>query len=110
MRGTINSAETARQDAAGERMRQLPLTNLDPGHPELFRTNTHWPYFDRLRKEDPVHFTSDSMYGPYWSVTKYNDIMEIETSHDVFSSAAALGGVMIEDMPAEFRRENFLMM
>jgi len=110
MRGRTNCTETARRDAADARVRSLHLADLDPGHPELFRTNTHWAYFDRLREEDPVHFTRDSMFGPYWSVTKYKDIMDIETNHAVFSSAAALGGVMIEDMPPEFRRENFLMM
>ena len=29
----------------------------------------------------------DSEFGPYWSVTKYNDIMAIDTNHAVFSSA-----------------------
>ena len=53
----------------------MKLEDFDPSHPELFRTDTFWPYFDRLRKEDPVHYCKDSMFGPYWSVTKYNDIM-----------------------------------
>ena len=29
-----------------------------------------------------------SMFGPYWSITKYNDIMAIDTNHEVFSSDA----------------------
>ena len=40
------------------------------------------------------------MFGPYWSVTKYNDIMDIETNHAVFSSAASLGGITIRDVAA----------
>ena len=75
----------------------MPLEQFDPGDPELFRTDTFWPYFDRLRREAPVHYCKDSMFGPYWSVTKYNDIMEIETNHAVFSSASSLGGITIRD-------------
>ena len=110
MHGTIDRAESNRLDAAREHARSLPLSDLDPAQPELFRTDTHWPYFDRLRKEDPVHYVSDSMYGPYWSVTKYNDIMDIETNHAVFSSASSLGGITIRDMPSDLRRESFISM
>ena len=55
----------------------LPLNAMNPGHPDLFEANTVLPYFERLRKEDPVHFTPDSPFGPYWSVTKYKDIMTV---------------------------------
>ena len=71
-----------------------------PAIPNCSSTDTFWPYFDRLRKEDPVHYCKDSMFGPYWSVTKYNDIMDIETNHAVFSSAASLGGITIRDVAA----------
>ena len=50
------------------------------------------------------------MFGPYWSVTKYNDIMEIETNHAVFSSAASLGGITIRDVPRTCARESFIAM
>ena len=83
---------------------------LDPGDPELFRSDTFWPYFDRLRKEAPVHYTKDSMFGPYWSVTRYNDIMDIETNHAVFSSAASLGGITVRDVDPDLRRESFIAM
>ncbi|MEJ0044046.1 MAG: hypothetical protein WDM81_18340 [Rhizomicrobium sp.] len=39
-----------------------------------------WPYFERLRREDPVHYCADSEFGPYWSITKYNDIMAVDTT------------------------------
>jgi cytochrome P450 len=110
MHGTIDQAESTRLDAAREHVRSLPLSDLNPAQPELFRTDTHWPYFDRLRREDPVHFTQDSMYGPYWSVTRYSDIMDIETNHAVFSSASSLGGITIRDMPPDLRRESFISM
>jgi cytochrome P450 len=110
MDGTIDLDTRSSQDAARERARSLPLSEFDPGNPELFRSDTHWPYFDRLRKEDPVHYCKESMFGPYWSVTRYNDIMAIDTNHQVFSSAASLGGITIRDVPPDFRRESFIAM
>jgi cytochrome P450 len=105
MHGTAISA-----DAARERAYATPLDEFDVGNPELFRDYTFWPYFERLRKEDPVHYCKDSQFGPYWSVTRYNDIMSVETNHQVFSSAAALGGIALFELPPENRRESFITM
>jgi hypothetical protein len=57
------------------------------------RTDTFWPYFDRLRQEDAVHYCKDSMFGPYWSVTKYNDIMDIETPNPSLLMAASFQSI-----------------
>ena len=110
MHGTLDLAQDPSQEEARERASSLPLEDFDPGDPELFRSDTHWPYFDRLRREDPVHYCKDSMFGPYWSVTRYNDIMDIETNHSVFSSAATLGGITIRDAAPDLRRESFIAM
>ncbi|MGY4315417.1 cytochrome P450 [Bradyrhizobium sp. JR3.5] len=110
MHGTIDLVDDTNLDAARERADTLALADYDPGHPELFKTDTFWPYFDRLRREDPVHYCKDSMFGPYWSITRYNDIMDIETNHAVFSSAASLGGITIRDVPPDLRRESFIAM
>lgn len=75
----------------------IPLSEIDVSNPVLFETDTVGDYFARLRAEDPVHFCSDSAYGPYWSVTKFNDIMHVETHHQVFSSEAKFGGIVIDD-------------
>ncbi|MBR0693519.1 cytochrome P450 [Bradyrhizobium lablabi] len=109
MHGTID-LEDATLEAARERAYATPLSEFDPGHPDLFKTDTFWPYFDRLRKEEPVHYCKDSMFGPYWSITKYNDIMDIETNHAVFSSASSLGGITIRDVAPDLRRESFIAM
>ncbi len=110
MHGTIDVVQDPQQEAARQRVYSTPLEELNPGDPELFRSDTFWPYFDRLRKEDPVHYCKDSIFGPYWSVTKYNDIMDIETNHAVFSSAASLGGITIRDVAPDLRRESFIAM
>ena len=76
----------------------LPLAELNPARPEQFQNDTMWPYFERLRAEDPVHYTAESNYGPYWSITKYNDIMAVDTNHTVFSSE---GGITIASQDGE---------
>jgi cytochrome P450 len=110
MHGTIEATENSRETKARERAWSTPLADFDVGHPELFRTDSFWPYFDRLRREDPVHYCKDSMFGPYWSVTKYNDIMDVDTNHAVFSSASSLGGITIRDIAPDLRRESFIAM
>ncbi len=66
------------------------LKTLDISRSERFRDNNFWPFFERLRKEDPVHYCPDSQNGPYWSVTKYNDIMAVDTNHQQFSSEPSI--------------------
>jgi cytochrome P450 len=88
----------------------MPLDKIHVGQPELFRTNSFWPYFERLRREDPVHYCAESEYGPYWSVTKYNDIMAVDTNHQVFSSEAHLGGITMRDQNPDFLLPMFIAM
>jgi cytochrome P450 len=87
-----------------------PLSEFHPGNPELFRSNTLWPYFDRLRNEEPVHFCSTSPVGNYWSVTKYHDIMHVETNPEIYSSDMKLGGIQLRDLGPEFRWPSFIAM
>ena len=71
----------------------IPLDQIDVSDPGLYQTDSFYPYFKRLRREDPVHYCADSPYGPYWSVTRYDDIMKVELDHATYSSAAHLGGI-----------------
>jgi len=68
-----------------------PLAELNPAKVERFQNDSIWPVFERLRREDPVHFTADSEYGPYWSITRWEDIMQVDTDHQAFSSADGIG-------------------
>ncbi len=77
----------------------IPLATLDVSRVDRFQSNTHWPYFARLRREEPVHFCPESVYGAYWSVTRLDDILAVETSHRQFSSER---NVIIGDVPAAF--------
>jgi cytochrome P450 len=90
-----------------ENANAIPLDELDVAQPELFEADAVEPYFDRLRREDPVHYCRESRFGPYWSITKYNDIMAVEMNHKVFSSESSLGGITIDD-PGNRGEENDL--
>ncbi|MEO8115622.1 MAG: cytochrome P450, partial [Phenylobacterium sp.] len=74
-----------------------PLEDFHVADLNLFTSDTHWPWFERLRREDPVHYCPASEYGPYWSVTRFNDIVAVDSNNEVFSSASELGGIMIAD-------------
>ena len=75
----------------------VPLAEINPGRPDRFQDDTIWPYFARLRREDPVHFTAESEFGPYWSVTRWEDIMAVDTDHEAFSSADGIGLPNLKD-------------
>ncbi len=75
-----------------------PLESLDPSRPDRFADGTVHAIFDRLRREAPVHYCADSQFGPYWSITGYNDIVEIESLPQLFSSEARHGGISIIDI------------
>jgi cytochrome P450 len=103
-----NKAELQR--AAREAAYSMPLKDFHPGAPQLFRSDTLWPYFERLRKEEPVHYCTNSPIEPYWSVTRYNDIMHVDTNHGIFSSDVSLGGISIRDVPPGYDWPSFIAM
>ena len=88
----------------------MPVDEIDVSNPYIYQDDTWGGFFARLRRDEPVHFINSPMYGPYWSVTRYRDIMRVDTSHDVFSSDAAMGGIALKDVPLEFRKESFIAM
>ncbi len=73
---------------ARERIYATPLEALDPGNPAHF-PNGEWQWvFERLRTEDPVHFTADehTEFNRYWSLTRWADIQAADTNHEAFSA------------------------
>lgn len=84
-----------------------PLSEIDVSKAELFERGEHWDYFARLRRDDPVHYCANSDFGPYWSITKFKDIVQVETSHNIFSSFPE---IIIGDAPSDFRPPMFIAM
>ncbi|WP_422023120.1 cytochrome P450 [Pyruvatibacter mobilis] len=90
-----------------------PKTNV--ADPVLWENYEYLPIFAKMRAEDPVHYCAESPYGAYWSVTRYEDIMAVDTNHHVYSSDAHLGGIIIDDAiqndpDNDFKAVNFIAM
>jgi cytochrome P450 len=65
----------------------LPLEEINPVWNRLFAENRMLEYFERLRRDDPVHFNETEVAGRYWSLTRYEEIKAVDTDHVNFSSA-----------------------
>jgi cytochrome P450 len=90
----------ARGADARARAFALPLDQLDPADPQGFVDDTVGYVFERLRREDPVHRSHSPIPGidTYWSVTRYQDIMQVDSHHEIYSSA---DGVTLMDFPPD---------
>src|SRR5215510_10099667 len=88
----------------------IPLSQIDVSNPQLYADDTWGQLFARLRREAPIHYCCKSAYGPYWSVTRYNDIMAVELDYSTFSSASEYGGIQIADQPVGAQIGNFIRM
>ena len=96
-------SQAVKQDSrpGAEHAYNTPLEDLDPSNALLWPNEEFWPIFERLRDEDPLHWCKEAWQsedrtqtaepiGPYWSVTRYDDIMAIDTDHKRFSSEPAI--------------------
>ena len=87
---------------------QLNLETLDLADVEVWRQNKIWDRLERLRKEDPVHYTPDSFFGPYWSITRHRDIVAVDSDHKRFSSDSSFGGITLSNMPDSMVSKSFI--
>ncbi|MBI1186333.1 MAG: cytochrome P450 [Alphaproteobacteria bacterium] len=99
--------ETDRQREERAKAYATPLEAFNPADNMLFRDDVHWPYFERLRAEAPVHYCSTHPEFPYWSVTKYHDIMAVDTNHQDFSSEPT---IVLPDPDEDFTLPMFIAM
>mgnify|MGYP000320541745 FL=1 len=97
----MNQALKTHQLPGHELAYNTALEDIDPSNPLLWPKQEMWGIFERLRNEDPLHFCKEGWMsderpedmepvGPYWSVTRYGDIMAIDTDHHRFSSEPAI--------------------
>ena len=66
---------------------EMAIEDINPLNAHLFCDNRWREVFERLRKEDPVHFNEIETAGRYWSLTKYQDIKDVDADWQRFSSA-----------------------
>src|SRR5580693_4936549 len=88
--GAMTKADEARAKAYATPLDQFQLHDI-----EHFTSDTLWPWFERLRAEDPVHYTAESEYGPYWSLTRYADIVAADGDYKRLSSSSMHGGITL---------------
>ncbi len=82
----------------------------DVSDPALYQHDSWQPIFTRIRQEDPVHYHPTSLHGPFWSITRYADIMQVELADNVYSSSSEWGGIQIQDEGSLSNRRNFIRM
>jgi cytochrome P450 len=92
------------------RAQQRKLTSIDVSDPRLYQDDTWHDLFAQLRRDDPVHYCEVSPFGPYWSVTRYDDIFAVELDHANYSSSSEFGGIQITDQPLGQEFANFIRM
>jgi cytochrome P450 len=100
---------TTALDATRDQADVLPLDEINVADAQLWRDDVVWPLLDRLRREDPVHLHPAHHHpdGPFWSVTRYNDIIAVDTDHQTFSSEPT---IFLEDQLEEFNLPAFIQM
>ena len=109
----MNNDRQSDPQSGAIRIEDLPIEQIDVSQHRLFETAEVLPVFARLRREAPVHYCPKSQFGPYWSITRHEDIMRVDTDPVAFSSAIQNGGVSIDDRlmratKGDFRFEGFI--
>jgi cytochrome P450 len=90
--------------------RQRALASIDVSDPRLYQEDSWRPLFSMLRRDDPVHCCKASQFGPYWSVTRYDDIFAVELDHENYASSSELGGIQVADQPKGLELASFIRM
>ena len=103
----MSQAATKPEDTGAFDAYSIPLDEIDVAQGHYFQDQKHWALFERLRKEDPVHYAVNEEFGPYWSITKYKDIVAVDTNHKQFSSEPSIG---LGDIPEDFQVKMFIAM
>lgn len=85
----------------------LKIEDIDTSNPFLYRQHQWQSYFKRLRDERPVHYQKHSPFGPFWSITRYDDIVFVDKSHELFSAEPA---IILGNTPAGLEVEMFIAM
>ena len=85
----------------------IPLESIDVSDPRLYAEDAWRPWFERLREEAPVHYCADSAFGPYWSITRFDDIVAVDSNYQQFSSEPF---IIIGDLDDDLPIRNFISM
>lgn len=88
---TVKSNKPSSRSLVGRDPWTTPLAEIDLAHPGIWQANEFLPFLARLRRDAPIHYCPNSAVGPYWSITRFDDVMDIEKRTDLFSSEPTIG-------------------
>jgi cytochrome P450 len=73
---------------------------IDLTDPDAFVDDVPFDWFDRLRREDPVHWHGERApnHG-FWAITRYDDLAQVHRDWRTFS--AQKGAIMLEELDEE---------
>jgi len=78
---------------------EMPGTTVDPldvTRPELYRDDLWHEPFRELRARGGIYRCENSDFGPYWSITTYKPLVQVESLPEIYSSQA--GGITLADI------------
>ncbi len=92
-----------------------PIAPIDVSEAALYAEDRWQAPFRTLRAEAPIQYVPDSKFGPYWSVSTYKPIIQIEALPKIFSSSYEYGGITVaffvdKLLEGEFRMPMFIAM
>ena len=83
----------------------IPLDQVDLTDLDAFARNEGWAMFDRLRAEDPVHWTPEAPPNSgFWAVTRYQDIDAVDRDSETFTSTRYVNLEEVDDDLMDLRR------
>ena len=83
-----------------------PIDPIDVSLAELYAQDRWQEPFRKLRAEAPIQYVPASDFGPYWSVSTYKPIVQIEALPKIFSSDWQKGGIAISGDPMLLEQYN----
>jgi cytochrome P450 len=83
----------------------VPLDQVDLTDLDAFARNEGWAMFDRLRAEDPVHWTPEAPPNSgFWAVTRHADSDAVDRDPETFTSTQYVNLEEVDDDLMDRRR------
>ena len=83
----------------------VPLDQVDLTDLDAFARNEGWAMFDRLRAEDPVHWTPEAPPNSgFWALTRHADIDAVDRDPETFTSTQYVNLEEVDDDLMHLRR------
>ena len=84
-----------------------PIAPIDVSRAELYEGEAWQEPFRTLRAEAPIQYVPDSDFGPYWSVSTYKPIVQIEAQVSSRCTAPRVDGAEYANAVSRPRRSSW---